>query len=400
MNRQSALERIQTLSPVRFIPPDREAKGPVPGLALALSGGGYRAMIFHLGALLRLNEAGILGRLTRISSVSGGSITSALLGYKWKKLEFEGGRAARLSQEVIDPIREMGRRTIDWKAVLMGVFLPGGISSCIAGYYDRYLYRGATLQDLPSDAEGPRFVINSTDVKTGVLWRFSRPYMGDYLIGRIAHPKLPLATAVAASSAFPPFLSPAHFKIDPNDFMRDNPGPLQRPPFTTQAVLTDGGVYDNMGLETVWKEYQTVFISDAGSTLSRESHPRTDWLFHAFRAINIIQNQVGSLRKRQVLEAFQNKLDGHNGAYWSVASDIGNYHLKNALPCPENATQRLADIPTRLAAMDDRLQERLINWGYAVCDTAIRKHCLPFLGKKYGLKIKEPKGFSYPGGVG
>lgn len=43
---------------------------------LALSGGGYRAMLFHVGALWRLNELGELGRLTHISSVSGGSIAA------------------------------------------------------------------------------------------------------------------------------------------------------------------------------------------------------------------------------------------------------------------------------------------------------------------------------------
>src|SRR5262245_28221555 len=47
-----------------------------PGIALCLSGGGYRAMLFHLGALWRLNEAGLLSQLKRISSVSGGSITA------------------------------------------------------------------------------------------------------------------------------------------------------------------------------------------------------------------------------------------------------------------------------------------------------------------------------------
>ena len=52
------------------------AAGPKPGIALCLSGGGYRAMIFHLGALWRLNQLGFLKNLSRVSSVSGGSITA------------------------------------------------------------------------------------------------------------------------------------------------------------------------------------------------------------------------------------------------------------------------------------------------------------------------------------
>ena len=49
------------------------------GQALCLSGGGYRAAIFHLGALLRLHELGVLRGLDLVSSVSGGSIASAWL---------------------------------------------------------------------------------------------------------------------------------------------------------------------------------------------------------------------------------------------------------------------------------------------------------------------------------
>src|SRR5258708_12082538 len=65
--------------PVHWIPTDDQSLPPAPGIALCLSGGGYRAMLFHLGTLWRLNELGYLPKLDRISSVSGGSITAALL---------------------------------------------------------------------------------------------------------------------------------------------------------------------------------------------------------------------------------------------------------------------------------------------------------------------------------
>ena len=48
-------------------------------LALCLSGGGYRAALFHLGAVRRLNELGVLSKIETISSVSGGSILAAHL---------------------------------------------------------------------------------------------------------------------------------------------------------------------------------------------------------------------------------------------------------------------------------------------------------------------------------
>ena len=76
-----------TDEPVSGIPgePDRAE----PGIALCLSGGGYRAMLFHLGALWRLNEAGYLPRLDRVSSVSGGSMTNGALALAWPTLDFD-----------------------------------------------------------------------------------------------------------------------------------------------------------------------------------------------------------------------------------------------------------------------------------------------------------------------
>src|SRR5258707_15428360 len=86
--------------------------GSEDGVALALSGGGYRAMVFHVGALFRLNEVGLLGKLRRISSVSGGSITAGYLGLVWNKLQFNAGKAANF-QLFVDGMRAMADRTID-----------------------------------------------------------------------------------------------------------------------------------------------------------------------------------------------------------------------------------------------------------------------------------------------
>ena len=58
----------------RYLPKRERA-----GVALCLSGGGFRATLFHLGALRRLNETGVLAKVDTISSVSGGSIMAAFL---------------------------------------------------------------------------------------------------------------------------------------------------------------------------------------------------------------------------------------------------------------------------------------------------------------------------------
>lgn len=204
-------------------PIDKEAPDtPGPGIALCLSGGGYRAMLFHLGALWRLNEAGFLPRLARVSSVSGGSITAGVLGCAWPDLAFDAaGVAHQFNEKVVAPLRRLASHTIDIGAIIGGFLGPGQASDRITAAYRRDLFDRRTLQDLPDDATGPRFVFNATNMQSGVLWRFSRPYARDYRVGKIANPTIEIAVAVAASSAFPPFLSPALLRLKDGDYVRD-----------------------------------------------------------------------------------------------------------------------------------------------------------------------------------
>jgi NTE family protein len=357
-----------------------------PEPALCLSGGGYRAMVFHIGVLWRLNEVGYLPKLRRISSVSGGSITAGVLGLAWKDLDFDSNGVARgFDRGVVAPLRKLAGTTIDGKAIAGGIFLPGTIGDRIAGAYDEHLFHGATLAALP---DSPRFVINATNVQSGALWRFSREYMADYRVGRVDAPTLPLAKAVAASSAFPPVLSPVELDIAPG-VVKSQPGvDLWREPYTTHVVLTDGGVYDNMGLETVWKSYETVLVSDAGGKLQPEEEPAEDWAQHALRVLDLIDNQVRSLRKRQVIDAFKAK--ARKGAYWGIRTNIADYRLPTTLPCAFERTLDLANTPTRLKRLDAAHQERLINWGYAVCDAALRRHVLD--GEVPGPKFPYDRG--------
>jgi Predicted esterase of the alpha-beta hydrolase superfamily len=375
-----------TEAPVEAIPTDADERKAEEGAALCLSGGGYRAMVFHIGVLWRLYEARLLGGIKRISSVSGGSITAGLLGLKWGELSFDPDNLkSDFVWKIVRPLRAMASKTVDVNAVVVGSLLPGRISDRVSGAYDAMLFHGATLQDLPDE---PRFVINATNVQSCVLWRFMKPYMRDYRVGEIKKPGVPLAQAVAASSAFPPFLSPFELRLNPDTFTPKSGLDLQQRPFTSRVILTDGGVYDNLGLETAWKRYQTIFVSDAGGKTQAEAEPKTDWGRHSYRVFNLVDNQVRSLRKRQVIESFKSGV--RNGAYWGIRTNINDYGLPNSLNCPFERTLALAETPTRLKALEDRLQNRLINWGYAVCDAALRRH----------VDTEIPKGeFPYPGGV-
>lgn len=359
---------------------EENPRQPEEGIALCLSGGGYRAMLFHVGALLRLNQFGLLRALKRVSSVSGGSLTAGVLGMNWKKLGFGADdRATNLNELLVEPIRRIADVTVDRGAILGGVLLPGSVSDRVTGHYRDVLFGKATLQDLPSDAEGPRFVINATSVQTGSLVRFSRPYVADYRVGVIPDPKIPLADAVAASSAFPPFLSPAEIDVNPSDFKKDPKGELQEMPYTDTFVLTDGGVYDNLGLETAWKRYKTMLVSDGGGLMAPDPSPAGDWARHSKRILDIVDNQVRSLRKRQLLDSFTSKT--REGAYWGIRTDIKDYGLADALAADHGRTMDLAATDTRLKRLPAERQNHLMNWGYAVCDAAIRKHAADLIAE-------------------
>jgi NTE family protein len=328
-------------------------------------------MLFHVGVLRRLNDVGYLPRLDRISSVSGGSIAAGVLALAWDQLDFdETGVSLRFVELVEEPLCRLADHTIDLAAVATGVALPGqSISERLAAAYRKRLFGDSTLQAMPV---APVFIINATNVGSGALLRFTREYLADWRVGRIEHPETSLALAVACSSAFPPVLSPARLKLGEADWITDEGNDLATSDQRDELVLTDGGVYDNLGLEAAWKRCRTVLVSDAGGHMPADDDPEGDWPRHMVRVLKVIDNQVRALRKRQVIEGF--KRNDREGFYLGIRSDITHYHLVDHLPAPHELTLRLAEIPTRLAALERVDQQRLINWGYAICDTAFRRH--------------------------
>lgn len=243
------------------------------------------------------------------------------------------------------------------------------------------------MQALP---EQPRFIINATNLETGSLFRFSRREIRDWRLGRIVAPKVSLADAVTASSAFPPILSPFILDVSPDDFERTSPSELTDDDFRTEISLSDGGVYDNLGLQQVWSQCRTVLVSDAGGHIAEDASPPGDWARQSLRVMEVIDQQVRNLRMIQVVGSF--KRQERDGAFWSIRSDISDFQMSDALHCPEAQTRVLAATPTRLRRIPEILQERLINWGYAVTDAGIRR---------YWAKVPAPERFPYPSaGIG
>lgn len=353
-----------------------EAPGPEIGIALCLSGGGSRAMLFHAGAILRLNELGLLGNIARISSVSGGSIVAGVLARHWQELAFVNGRSPKVGELIIKPLRELVRHRIDVINWILGTITPGTTPARrFADVLDEHLYGGWHLAQLP---ETPRFVINATNIGTGSSFRFSRPFMGDYLIGRVMDPDLRLAIAVAASSAFPPFYSPLRLDLAAATWVTEEGNiddPALRDALRGRPALGDGGMYDNLGLETAWRRYRTVLVSDGGGTLDYRPKPPGDLILQSVRTTQVIDRQVRALRKRLLIDSYKAKV--RDGAFWGIRSDITDYPAPDRLPCPVEQTRVLARYPTGLSKMPERTQEQLINWGYAVADASLRAFVAP-----------------------
>jgi NTE family protein len=359
-------------------------EGVAPGIGLALSGGGFRAALFHCGVLWRLNELAYLPKLTRISSVSGGSIVAGRLAVRWPALQFTGGVATNLIDLVVRPLRSFCRRSVDTTAAVAGAVVPGKqASDMLRRAYQAHLVGPAKLGDLP---DVPSFIFSATNLSSGVDFRFSKPYAGDRHVGLIRNPDFPLALAVAASSALPPFLSPLEMKVDPNRFERV-PGaiPDDTPTARSHLMLTDGGLYDNLGIETIWRRLDTILVSDGGAPFSYTT-PARDWFRQALRALDVTTNQARGLRKRRLIELYRR--EERKGAYWGIMTEIGGYAVLNALTVPVETTAKLARMRARLNSFSEGEQCSLINWGYAVCDAAMRRFV--------AVNAAPPAGWPYP----
>jgi NTE family protein len=356
-----------------------------PGIGIALSGGGYRAMLFHAGALARMNELGLLSRTQRIASVSGGSIIAGHLALSWAALGAADGNHvfANFKKIVVEPVLDFSRHSIDVVDALTGLLPWTSASDQVVQSYDKYLFGKKTLQQLP---DTPRFVFCATNLQTGVLWRFSKPYAGDYVVGRIDQPAILVSQAVAASSAFPPVLSPCVLQLPAGSFT-SWPGTQVIPPnqiaaYRSKVILSDGGVYDNHGIEPIVKRYLTNFVSDGGAPFGRSAELHTDWISQLRRILDVEDNQVRALRRRDLIDRFiagnkvgdETKLtgDARMGAYWGIDTDPRKVDPPNPLPCDPDLVHGLAHVATRLSDLGDTLSKQIINWGYAVADRSLR----------------------------
>jgi len=343
------------------------------GIGLCLSGGGFRAMLFHLGAFIRMNELGLLANINRVASVSGGSIAAGALAVAWKDLTFDArGVATNLSEHVAAPLLNLAHMRLDVAATALGL-LPFVQAPRVASFaYDKFLFHGKTLQDLP---ESPRFSFAATSLQSGVLWRFARDYAADWRVGLWQKPTLPIALVVGASAAFPPYLSPAYIEVPEGAIMNQPGADLFGEPYTRRLCLTDGGIYDNLGLEPVWKRYKTILVSDGGAVTPPSRAPRSNWLSQALRATDIALQQGINMRRR-VLFGLERSEERHT-AYWGIGEPVATYNIGNPLGFTSAETRQAAEVPTRLSRYPVETRALIVRAGYAHVDAALRASKVP-----------------------
>lgn len=371
---------------------------------LSLSGGGYRAMLFNLGSVWRLNEMGWLRKVDMITSVSGGSILNGVLAVQWPALQWDlSGVATNFPQVIAKPVLDMASRSLDVLAGIEGLLSAfSGIADKVADVYDEQLFHGARLQQgVPKFEKGktPRFLFYATSLQTGSSVRIERKRLADYRIGVIENPDLPLSRVVAASSAFPPVLSPVVLEVDPAAWMAQEGSYLfDRSDLKSKLLLTDGGVYDNMGLEAIWDRCKTVLVSDAGAPLDADPDPPRDWARQAVRVLDIVTEQTRALRKRALMQSFQqaeeeglkrNAPPTKRGSYWGIRTKIAAYGVANPLAVDNEITEELQHVRTRLNQFKPREKGRLINWGYVLTDAAMRKYVDPGNAAASSLPVPE-----------
>ncbi len=370
-------------------------------ISLALSGGGFRAMVFHLGVMGRLSCEHRLEDVKNISSVSGGSLCAGLV-FSLNKMQWPS------SQEYIEEVEPSARRlltTSDLQGSLikraLGNFwsLFGTRADDLANLIREQWGVQTRLCDLPVQ---PRWMINATCYETGKNWRFERSRMGDYRFGYTNDTDLSLAEAMAASAGFPVLIGPLTLKTagkqwfeykasmeepdDPANVAHWDKSMIQ--PRWRELHLWDGGAYDNHGLEAFydydqgWNErFGFLIVSDAAGT-SGDTDYHTGFPALMRLCTGIMMNQVRSLRTRTILGRLVTHPEDQGvflqmGNCWQdIVKDAGSAEQMERFgkACQsEEEVQKLAAFETTIRKLSDKEYAGLYRHGYEVADATLNR---------------------------
>jgi predicted acylesterase/phospholipase RssA len=321
-------------------------------IGLALSGGGFRATLFHLGVIRFLFDENRLQSVKLVSAVSGGSILAAHLILNWKKYTGAPEQFDAAAREVLNFVQtdirgRVLRRWIFGCATIVPRFLlpkeqqwtlvnllqreyarlyrapvddsqfastTKAESSASATPVNAMAYREATLKDLRN--ERPSVRLNCTSLTTGDPCYFDQVGFGWFEDGFIKEPisalGLPVAYAVTASSAFPPLFPPVDISYE--TLICD------QKIFDHEQRLTDGGVYDNLGIGALTAKYKekfsgpeqnipltSILISDAEGNFDSDFETKYSFPVNRnVRANDLLMKRVSVFQ----LKDFENSFEG------------------------------------------------------------------------------------------
>jgi NTE family protein len=372
-------------------------------ISLALSGGGFRASVFHLGVLARLARENHLEDVMLLSTVSGGSLCAGLI-YSLNGVKWPGSQVFR---EKIEPQARHLLTTFDMQGSLIsrafGTFwtLLESRAAIVSDLMQKHWNMTARLKELPPE---PRWMINTTCYETGKNWRFERFRYGDYLFGYSTDTDLPLSDAVAASAGFPGLIGALGFDATQRSWIQyeDRSDPFARmagqdeeaswskvpvQPRYPMVHLWDGGVYDNNGLEGVfdfekgWSyHFGFLIVSDASGRAKEEAFRKGIPTLMRLSS-GIMMQQVRSLRARAMLERLQNHAQDDQGVFLQMG-DTCQYILESAghadwIPKFSSGSMSAEDVilaenfPTVIRKLTPEEYERLYHHGYEVADATL-----------------------------
>jgi len=346
-------------------------------IGLALSGGGYRAAVFHLGMLSYMAENRLLEQVTHISTVSGGSIVMGLI-YSLNDFRFPTSREylEQIHNRAIEFLQKYTLLEDNMKLSAAKAAASNGLFTLNKKLLRRL--KGKTWgldKDIQELEDSPIWTINATTGETGRSWRFCKEKMGDYMIGYISNPHISLAQAISASAGFPVAIGPMRLMLNRYGYKTKQRYTAGTEEFPRKSVhLYDGGLYDNLGTEVFFKYNATRFpdsidflvISDASKPFDIKEDIASLWWFGKFNQISDISTeQIRSLRLRMFHNLVRQENRPDLGLHIHIGS--GELGLEDEAKCAKN-------IDTDLKVLTKRKVNCLINNGYDASSKQFSKY--------------------------
>jgi len=314
-------------------------------IGLALSGGGIRAMIFHLGLFKWLARNGLLEQVKRVSTVSGASLCVGMIyahnNHEWPTSEkfladvLPSIKSALSIDLQLSALRKLFTSPIYWNK---RVNIVAQVLESKWGVYG----------ELPNLSRGVSWYINCTTFETGKRFRFSQERMGDYTIGYVENPNIRLSEVMAASAGFPALIGPFVLRAKDYEWVSSKFSDENRHLTNSRAIhLWDGGVYDNFGLESIFKpdnggtlagNLDFLIVSNASPSIGAQLRKREWSVRNLKRLLDISMDQVASLRSRSVMDFIKRT---NQGMYFKIGNSAEK--ITEASGCSEELKSHLVD---------------------------------------------------------